>query len=397
MSEQRFARWVWWCAPPLLAVVVLLFALASWWPPSWSTGGLASPVPLRTAHYSANVQVAGPVPAPFAGQETLYQRVRSAVVYAAVEAPAEAGSSMMGGATGVVWDSTGHVIVPAQLVREAQRVEIVLPGGTARTGTVVGADVATNVAVVRLEQMPVAVAPLPLAGRQEIEVDRLVHVMWNTLDGSVVLKTGRVVETGRLLPVGAMRTAVGVSYFAIPDVLKVEVAEPVTGTQSAIVVDAKGRLEGFVLPLFHEEMAVYAVPAYLMARVAEGLIREGKYRYPWIGLSGQTVTPELAEALGLPVTSGVLVLAVLPGAPAEKAGLRGGSVLVRVGDRLTYTGGDIITRIDGEPVATVNDLIRHLIYRTRVGQRVKLDIVRDGRSMSVELEVGARPEAPIFD
>ncbi len=304
---------------------------------------------------------------------------------------------MMGGATGVVWDSTGHVIVPAQLVREAQRVEIVLPGGTGRTGTVVGADVATNVAVVRLEQMPVAVAPLPLAGRQEIEVDRLVHVMWNTLDGSVVLKTGRVVETGRLLPVGAMRTAVGVSYFAIPDVLKVEVAEPVTGTQSAIVVDAKGRLEGFVLPLFHEEMAVYAVPAYLMARVAEGLIREGKYRYPWIGLSGQTVTPELAEALGLPVTSGVLVLAVLPGAPAEKAGLRGGSVLVRVGDRLTYTGGDIITRIDGEPVATVNDLIRHLIYRTRVGQRVKLDIVRDGRSMSVELEVGARPEAPIFD
>lgn len=393
MSEQRSARWVWWCAPPLLVVVMLLFVLmdmgvfsgpALVWP--------ASPVPGR----QANVRVAGPIPPSITGQDSLVELVRSSLVYVDVEG-SNADHGPTAGATGLVWDLNGHVVVPAQLVKSAQYVRVMLPDGTGETGTVVGADTATNVALVRLNRVHPGAAPLLRAGREDIKAHRPVRVVWNKPDGTVVSQTGEIVETGRLLPVGAMQTALGVSYFAIPDVLKVEVAEPVTGTQSAVVVDEEGRFEGFVLPVFHSQTSVYAVPGYLMARVIEGLIHEGQYRYPWVGLSGQTVTPELAEALGLPVTSGVLVLAVLPGGPAEKAGLRGGTVLVRIGDRLTYTGGDIITGIDNEPIATVDDLIRYLIYQTHVGQTVRMRVMRDGHPVWVNLQVGARPEVPIFD
>lgn len=388
MSEQRSAHWVWWCVPPLLVVVVLLFVLTNMGAFSWQ----ASPVP----GHQADVRVAGPIPPLFAGQDSLVELVRSSLVYVDVEG-SNADHGPMAGATGLVWDTNGHVVVPAQLVKEAQHVRVMLPDGTGEMGTVIGADTATNVALVWLNRVHAGAAPLLHAGRQDIEVYRPVRVVWNKPDGTVVFQTGEIVETGRLLPVGAMQTALGVGYFAIPDVLKVEVAEPVTNTQSAVVVDEEGRFEGFVLPVFHSQTSVYAVPGHLMARVIDGLIHEGQYRYPWVGLSGQTVTPDLAKALGLPVTSGVLVLAVLPGGPAEKAGLRGGTVLVRVGDRLTYTGGDIITGIDNEPVATVDDLIRYLIYQTRVGQTVRIRVMRDGHPVWVDLQVGARPEVPIFD
>ncbi|MDQ7030401.1 MAG: PDZ domain-containing protein [Ardenticatenia bacterium] len=332
------------------------------------------------------------------GYGDLEGRLRRALAHLIVEQRDANGRTVVTSSPGLIWDLLGHVVVPAQVVGRVSEVEAILPDGTTITGTVVGADAATNVAVVRLATPPDQMIPLMPARSGGSREAQAVSVVWNLPDGRLVIHKGRVVDTGRLLPVGAQQTDFGVSYVALPDVLKVELTEPVArGLRGAVVVDALGRFEGLVLPLSDHPTVVYAVPGRLMSRVVDGLVRQGTYRHPWLGISGQTITPALAQALNVPVTSGVLVLSVFPGSPADVAGLRDSSALVRVDDRLFYTGGDLITHVDEQRIRSVGDLIKYLVYHTEVGQQVTLTVVRDGRPVAVELTVGARPEVPIFD
>ncbi|GEM_PF-2404882 len=392
-AEERWGRRLWWWMPPALLIVALAVLLVN----NRFLSDVERPLRWRADGRQPVVQAGVAGPLPVTGHGDLEGRLRRALAHLVVERRDANGRTVVASGSGLVWDTFGHVVVPAQLVGDVSRVEVILADGKAVAATVVGADAATNVAVVRLATPAGSIAPLPPTQHRE-EQEQTVSVVWNMPDGSLVIQEGRVIEVGRLLPVGAQQTGFGVSYVALPDVLKVELAEPIAGSiRGAVVVDGLGRLEGLVLPLSDHPGIVYAVPGRLMARVVDGLVRQGTYRHPWLGISGQTITPALAQALGLPVSSGVLVLSVFPGSPADVAGLRGSSALVRVNERLLYTGGDVITHVDGYPVGSVGDLIRYLVYRTQVGQQVTLTVVREGEPVSVKVKVGTRPDVPIFD
>ena len=133
----------------------------------------------------------------------------------------------------------------------------------------------------------------------------------------------------------------------------------------------------------------------IVNRVVPALIEDGKYEYAYLGLSGTTITPEMAKALGLDnTTRGVYVVEVLPGGPSEKAGLRGATGIITddEGNEIE-TGGDIITAIDGEPVVIFEDLVNYLVTQASPGQKVTLSVIRDGESMEINVTLGTRPES----
>ena len=134
----------------------------------------------------------------------------------------------------------------------------------------------------------------------------------------------------------------------------------------------------------------FAVPSNLVKRVVPSLIEKGTYEHPWIGFSGNSVTPEIAAAMELPEAKGALVAEVLSGSPADQAGLRGGTrEELGIG---TVLGGDVIIALDNQEVQDFEDLISFLSHHS-VGDTVTVTIIRNGQEQKVELTLGPRPKA----
>jgi 2-alkenal reductase len=136
----------------------------------------------------------------------------------------------------------------------------------------------------------------------------------------------------------------------------------------------------------------FAVPAAIVEKVVPALIENGSYTYPWLGISGTSLVPELAEAMGLDAEQhGALIVEVVPGGPADEAGLRGSSRAVEINGLEARIGGDVIVAINGQPVQEFDDLVAQLVRSTEVGQETELTILRDGRERDVMVTLGARP------
>jgi len=123
------------------------------------------------------------------------------------------------------------------------------------------------------------------------------------------------------------------------------------------------------------------------------LIDEGAVQYSWLGISGRTLTADLAEAMDLdPDQRGALVIEITGGSPAEKAGLHGSDVQVDLNGDQAQVGGDVIVAIDDQPVRKFDDLVAYLVGSTSVGDEVTLTILRDGKEQTVDVTLAARPE-----
>ena len=137
----------------------------------------------------------------------------------------------------------------------------------------------------------------------------------------------------------------------------------------------------------------FAVPVDVAKRVVPALINEGRFRYPYLGISSVSFfsLADLAAVLDLPVQQGVLISQIVPGGPADKAGLRGGTEEIEVRGVPIDIGGDIILTIDDYQLRNFDDLIGYLVRETSVGQVVTLTILRDDETLQVALTLGERP------
>ncbi len=137
----------------------------------------------------------------------------------------------------------------------------------------------------------------------------------------------------------------------------------------------------------------FAIPVNILRRVAPGLIENGKYDYPYLGISSLNESfwnLKTLEALGLnPNASGAYITDVVRNGPADRAGLRGGQSESAIPGLLT--GGDLIIAIDGFPVDRYDDLISYLFKNIEVGQVVTLTVLRGSEQIDLELTTGARP------
>jgi 2-alkenal reductase len=135
----------------------------------------------------------------------------------------------------------------------------------------------------------------------------------------------------------------------------------------------------------------FAIPVDIVRRVAPELIARGRYRHPWLGITGGTITPELVEAASLPVETGVLIAEVEPDSPADKAGLRGGSQQVQVSGLPMLVGGDIVIAINEVQVKGFDDVVNYLAGHTSVGDVVTLTIVRGAQETEISVTLEERP------
>jgi S1-C subfamily serine protease len=294
-----------------------------------------------------------------------------------------------GTGSGFVYDREGHIVTNYHVVENASSVKVGLQDGKTYDAKVVGSDPSTDLAVLQIRP-PSLPEPLVVARPESVRVGQFVIALGNpfgltsTLTFGVVSALGRVIQSPNGRFIGeAIQTDAPINPGNSGGPLLNLNAE-VIGVDSQII-SPSGVSAGIG----------FAVSSATIMRVVPALIAHGSYPHPWLGISGLDLSPEAASALkaaGVTVPdSGLLVVSAPPGGPAAKAGIRGGSRVLDMGGSQVPVGGDVITAVNGKPVSGISGLTVYLEDNTRVGQSVPLEIVRDGRRLTVDVTLGTRP------
>ena len=299
--------------------------------------------------------------------------------------------------SGFVWDETGHIVTNNHVVANADEIEVTFADGVAVPAELVGTDPDSDLAVIVVDPKGLDLQPVTVADSTGAKVGQFVVAIGNPfgLEGSMTF--GIVSALGRTLPAnGGLEGMFGGSgSYTIPDIIQTDA--PVNpGNSGGVLLDLEGQLIG-VPTAIESSSGVsagigFAVPSTIVAKVVPELIKDGKFEHPYIGISGGTMSPDLAEAMDLPATQrGALVVTVAEGGPAADAGLKASEDTTQINGRDVPVGGDIIIGIDGQPVKRFDDLVTYLARAGAVGKTVELRILRDGKEQQVELTLGQRP------
>ncbi len=300
-----------------------------------------------------------------------------------------------GSGSGFVYDEAGHLLTNRHVVDGFDEVDVRFADGSWRTGRVVGEDAYTDLAVVRVADLPADARPLPVAGTNPTP-GRPVAALGNPfgLDGSI---SAGIVS-------GANRSMGAEGRFAIPDVVQTDA--PINpgnsgGPLVAVADDASddAEVDGAAGGPRYEVVGVnraksgdnvgFAVSPEIVSRVVPTLVETGRYRHSFLRVRTIDVTPTVAEANGLDEPAGVLVVDV---DPSLDGALRSCHRQRRVRGRTIPVGGDVIVGLDGRELRSHEELVRRLIGETRPGDEVELSVVREGRPATVAITLGERPE-----
>jgi S1-C subfamily serine protease len=289
-----------------------------------------------------------------------------------------------GTGSGFIIDKEGHIVTNNHVVEGAEEVHVTLADGTRVPAKVVGTDQYNDLAVIKIDVPPEKLYPVELGSSADLRVGQRAIAIGNPFGLDRTLTTGVISSLGRPLEVESGRV--------IYNVIQTDAAiNP--GNSGGPLLDSRGRVIGVNTAIkTGAENIGFAIPVDTVKRVVPELIRTGHYRHPWLGILSYSIDQELAQGLGLPVEKGLLVAQIYRDSPAARAGLRGGNRQVIVGNRRIIAGGDIIVAIDGQAVKNNEDLTVYLETKTQVGQVVKLTIIRDGREMTMEVELSEMPE-----
>ncbi|HZM22831.1 MAG TPA: trypsin-like peptidase domain-containing protein [Anaerolineales bacterium] len=293
--------------------------------------------------------------------------------------------------SGFVWDEDGHIVTNNHVINGADQIEVTFSDGTIVPATLVGADPDSDLAVIKVDVPTAQLHPVALADSNSIKVGQLAIAIGNPFGLEGTMTTGIISAIGRSLPT---EQNVAGSY-SIPDIIQTDA--PINpGNSGGVLVDANGALLGVTSaiesPVGTNAGIGFAIPSEIVNKVIPALIKDGKYIHTWLGISGTTLIPDLANAMDLQATQrGVLVEEIMPNSPAEKAGLRGSNEQATVNGQPVNVGGDVITAIDNQSVTDMEDLIAYLTRSTTVDQKITLDILRDGKKTTLDVTLVARP------
>ena len=290
--------------------------------------------------------------------------------------------------SGFVFDDLGHIITNAHVVESASSVTITFLDGSQYNAQIIGLDKFTDIAVIKVEEKPRYLHPLQMGDSSTLKVGEQVAAIGNPFGLSGSMTSGIVSQIGRLLP--SQDTG-----FSIPNVIQTDAAiNP--GNSGGPLLNMAGKVMGINTAIQSgtgQSAGIgFAVPSNTILKVVPVLIEKGKYSHPWIGISGQDIYPELAKVRDLDQSKGFLIVTVVPGSPAEIAGLKGVSEIKIIGDKEYPADGDIIVSVDGKEVRKISDILIHLQEEKSVGDEMILGILRDGEIMHIILALVERPD-----
>lgn len=292
--------------------------------------------------------------------------------------------------SGFVFDDQGHIITNNHVVEGATGYQVRFFDGQIMEAKLVGRDPHSDLAVLKVNELPEQTAPLQLANSSKIEVGQTAIAIGNPFGERNTLTVGVISGLGRSLVGPRSRNG----SFPIPNIIQTDAAiNP--GNSGGPLLNIYGEVIGVNTAIRTDSGAFqgvgYAVPANAVARVAPALISDGAYQHPWVGIRMYNVDPLLARHFKLDSKQGVLVTDVQAGSPAARAGLQAGESSGNYGGIQINYDGDIITAINGQPVLSSDDLVSYLELETSVGDVVTLTIIRDSKEQQIEVTLGSRP------
>lgn len=272
-----------------------------------------------------------------------------------------------GTGSGFIWDTQGRIVTNFHVISDASRLEVTLANHSTWKAVLVGAAPDRDLAVLQISAPANMLRPIAIGESKDLLVGQKVFAIGNPFGLDQTLTTGVVSALGREITSVTGRT--------IHDVIQTDAAiNP--GNSGGPLLDSAGRLIGVNTAIFSPSGASsgigFAVPVGEVNRVVPQIIAKGKLIRPGLGIT--LANQRLTRELGL---EGVMIMKVLPGSSAEKAGLRG-TTQVREGLVL----GDVILAVNGKPVKEY-DRLRDELERHEVGQSVTLTLLRDGGRVEV--------------
>jgi serine protease Do len=337
---------------------------------------------------------------------TLFNDVDQSIVQIS-EARASSFGSRQG--SGFIYDNLGHIITNYHVVAdpgESQETSlsdkdfhITFLDGTTYIGRVIGADLYSELAVLKVENITGdSLIPLPLGNSSQVRIGQVVLAVGNPFGLSGSMTEGIVSGFGRILPSsvpqGDLLLRQDAPSLLIPNLIQTDAAINPSNSGGPLLNTA-GEVIGMNTEIFSNsgEYAGVgsAIPSDIIRKVVPELISTGTYRHPYIGITGVDVSPEIATEMGLNSSRGFLVTEVTSGSPAERSGIRDGGVLKDINGRQIELGGDVIVAVDNVTVRKIEDLLSYLQSARSVGENVILRVIRDGKFLEIGMTVTPRP------
>ncbi len=266
----------------------------------------------------------------------------------------------------MIVDREGYILTNNHVIEGADKVKIRLNDGKEFTATVKGKDPRTDLAVLQVKEkdLPVAV----LGDSDKLEVGEWAIAIGSPFGLEHTVTVGVISAKGRS----------GLGTGTYEDFIQTD-ASINPGNSGGPLINIDGEVIGINAMIIQPGTGIgFAIPINMAKQILNDLIKQGKVVRPWLGISAQNLTPEMAEQFQVKEKEGVLVAQVHPETGAEKAGL---------------LSGDIIKSVDDVAIKNVSELIKE-IQKKKVGQKVKLNILRDGKTMALELTLSAMPDRP---
>src|SRR4051794_21130866 len=286
--------------------------------------------------------------------------------------------------SGFLIDNEGHILTNAHVVEGAKTVTVQLGDGAEQDAQVVGSDPSSDIALLKVDNTEGA-SPLPLGDSSKVEVGDPVIAIGNpfALDRTVTSGIVSALQRQIQAPNG----------FSISDVIQTDAAiNP--GNSGGPLIDGAGDVIGINSQIESQSGGNvgigFAVPIKTAADVVSQLENGGPGHQAHLGISGGGTGPDIAHALNLPVTQGVMIERVLSGGPADDAGIKGATGQATVAGQTFPVGGDIITKVDGKQISGMDDVIS-AVAEHQPGDELTLTVWSNGQQKDVTVKLGDRP------
>ncbi len=318
----------------------------------------------------------------------VYQKAKEAVVHIeCLQRPSSTKSQTPKRAlgSGFFISKDGLILTNFHIIQDAYLIYVIDGDGHRYQARIIGTDPPTDLAVLKIEPKT-EVKPLSFGESEKLRIGQKVLAIGNPFGLDNTLTVGVVSALNRSLPSPTLELS--------HNIIQTDAAiNP--GNSGGPLLNSKGEVVGIITAVLKPDAQNigFAIPAEVAVRIVPQLIKQGYAIRPFAGIRGIDLNPRLANLFGLKYTEGVLVEQVIPGSPADKAGLKGGNRLILLGEEKIFLGGDIIVAVNGRPVRRRLDIVDELT-RHHPGDRITLTVLRDGKLLKFPIILGKLP--PIY-
>ena len=323
--------------------------------------------------------------------EALYEKYSPGVV--SLQFTTAEGS---GQGTGFVIDKEGHIVTNYHVASGIDQLEVHFSSGLKVYGQVIGSDMDSDLAVIKVDVDPSELVPLTLGDSNLIKVGQTVVAIGNPYGLSGTMTVGVVSARGRVLD--SMRQTAAGTYYSSGDTIQTDaLINP--GNSGGPLLNLNGEVIGVNRAIQTAGLSAtgdaintgigFAISSNIVRKVVPSLIEKGSYAYPYLGMTSySSMSLAMMEALELPQSTGAYVSSVVEGGPAATAGIRGGTMESSVQGLLK--GGDLIIAVDGQPIKDFSELMSYMVVNKNPGETITFTVIRDGQTLDVDVVLGQR-------